>query len=387
MQIKFPTGAEIVVEAPARLRVELANGVSLLSGKLTAVVPPAGHGFAVKCPDATVVDLGTEFGVNVHSNGLTDVDVFKGRVLLTAVLSSPGEKSETAGPSATLYAGSASRISSGGGISPITSNADAYISPDAFDRLLAMPIAGSIERWKEYNDHLRNDPDLVVCYTFDKHDANPQRLVNHAGSGTAMDGILLEGPRWTTGRWPVKGALSFDSDTRERVQIQAAMGGPLDFSRRQRTAAPFTVCLWLLAGEQRPAHSSILLKGGGAEQFSIELFPDRSIRGSVAKAYVGNSPSLASLANGNWQHVCLSYDPAHRIIALYVNGVEVAEELNAPVQMADTAAPLAIGSRIYQPGWASYLPPMIGRIDELEVFRRALSAEEVEEMYLAGKPD
>ena len=48
--------------------------------RLTANVTEPAKGFSVLTPRATVVDLGTESGVEVNNDGATDVVVFKGEV-------------------------------------------------------------------------------------------------------------------------------------------------------------------------------------------------------------------------------------------------------------------------------------------------------------------
>ena len=83
-RIQFATGTQVILEGPATVRVDATNGITLLSGKLTAVVPQPAHGFTVITPLATLVDLGTEFGVNVHDEGGTDFDVFKGTVSVSS---------------------------------------------------------------------------------------------------------------------------------------------------------------------------------------------------------------------------------------------------------------------------------------------------------------
>jgi len=79
-EIKFDTGATMIVEAPARFQVRAANSVELTSGQLSAKVPPSAHGFAVETATTRVVDLGTEFGVAVSADGSDEIEVFKGTV-------------------------------------------------------------------------------------------------------------------------------------------------------------------------------------------------------------------------------------------------------------------------------------------------------------------
>ncbi len=54
--------------------------VELNEGRLVAYVPRRARGFVVVTPTAEIVDLGTEFGVAVESDGKTDVDVLRGVV-------------------------------------------------------------------------------------------------------------------------------------------------------------------------------------------------------------------------------------------------------------------------------------------------------------------
>jgi ferric-dicitrate binding protein FerR (iron transport regulator) len=78
-EIRFQSGARVVLEGPAELELINARSVSLLSGKLTAQVPEPAKGFQVKTPHGKVIDLGTEFGMSV-GKGTTEVYVFAGKV-------------------------------------------------------------------------------------------------------------------------------------------------------------------------------------------------------------------------------------------------------------------------------------------------------------------
>ena len=79
-EIAFASGARVILEGPAEFEPLSPTGGLLSQGLLSARVPPAARGFAVRAPDATVVDLGTEFGIAVEQGGLSDVEVFAGRV-------------------------------------------------------------------------------------------------------------------------------------------------------------------------------------------------------------------------------------------------------------------------------------------------------------------
>jgi len=81
-KVTFAHGATIVLEGPARLQIESADRGYLHRGRLVAQVPPQAAGFTVQTASAAVVDLGTEFGVEVDNAGKTDVHVLKGEVIV-----------------------------------------------------------------------------------------------------------------------------------------------------------------------------------------------------------------------------------------------------------------------------------------------------------------
>jgi hypothetical protein len=80
----FKSGAEVLVQAPAAFRLQSAKGLFLESGRVTAKVPKQAIGFTVKTSEADVVDFGTEFGVMVGGQSLSEVHVFDGRISLAA---------------------------------------------------------------------------------------------------------------------------------------------------------------------------------------------------------------------------------------------------------------------------------------------------------------
>ncbi len=79
-EIAFTGGARVILEGPAEFEPLSPTSGLLSQGLLSAHVPPVARGFVIRAPDATVVDWGTEFGVAVEHGGLSDVEVFTGRV-------------------------------------------------------------------------------------------------------------------------------------------------------------------------------------------------------------------------------------------------------------------------------------------------------------------
>ncbi|MDF1753856.1 MAG: DNRLRE domain-containing protein [Verrucomicrobiales bacterium] len=81
--LRFDSGAEIVIEAPATLEVESSMRCRLIEGSLVAEVPDSAHGFTVDAPQLEVVDLGTRFGLTTNQFGKSHVLVFEGEVEVT----------------------------------------------------------------------------------------------------------------------------------------------------------------------------------------------------------------------------------------------------------------------------------------------------------------
>ncbi len=79
-EVTFDCGARVVVEGPALFALENSGRANLAIGRVVAYVPRAARGFTIVSPSVTVVDLGTEFGLDIDAAGSAEVQVFQGRV-------------------------------------------------------------------------------------------------------------------------------------------------------------------------------------------------------------------------------------------------------------------------------------------------------------------
>jgi len=79
-QIAFESGALVTLNGPAEIEVLGSSRLFLRRGRIVPYVPPAATGFTVVSPTGQVIDLGTEFSVNVDDSGRTDVYVLDGQV-------------------------------------------------------------------------------------------------------------------------------------------------------------------------------------------------------------------------------------------------------------------------------------------------------------------
>ena len=383
VQIGFPSGARAVIEAPARFRAEAPNRLSLRAGKVSAWVPEQAHGFTVATASASVVDLGTEFGVVATEDGNTDVSVVQGKV-------SVAPKGVSADAALRVSAGLAMEVNSAGIASAHPASASAFVLPRDFDAAAASTGNGRFKRWRAYSERIRRAPGLVAYYTFQDATEAPDRLLNHSPAGHGLDGILgdfASRPQWGVGRFPEKGALRFDPSKRHRVVIPDSPA--LDFSHGAAPASPFTLCVWAKAAVQQPRDTGLICRGGWyAEQYSIDVLSSPS----GYRAWVRKRPGRdgdTTLSSGQlsdaWCFVASVYDPANKTLTLYINGQRAVLK-GAPEVLMPAEGAVYIGSRLGNgdpPSWITFN----GSIDEVAIYRRALPGPELLAAYEAGRPD
>lgn len=81
--IRFSSGAEVVLEAPAEIELQSAMQGKLIRGHAIVHVPDSAHGFTLATPSGYAVDHGTAFGVSIMENGKkSDFNVLEGEISL-----------------------------------------------------------------------------------------------------------------------------------------------------------------------------------------------------------------------------------------------------------------------------------------------------------------
>lgn len=74
----------VTIEGPAEFEIVSEDRVKLQYGRLYSIVPQEALGFSVATPSAMVIDLGTQFGVQVDFQGDTELHVTQGKTTLVA---------------------------------------------------------------------------------------------------------------------------------------------------------------------------------------------------------------------------------------------------------------------------------------------------------------
>lgn len=83
LRLDFFNGAALTIEAPASLALETIDRIALHRGKIAARIPNGDLSFTVEAPQAVLVNMGTEFAVTVDDEGRSLVHVLKGEVAVS----------------------------------------------------------------------------------------------------------------------------------------------------------------------------------------------------------------------------------------------------------------------------------------------------------------
>lgn len=91
VKIRFASGAEVILKAPALFQVAHEEELVVNLGKCSVYAPDGAEGFKVSTPTSNVVDLGTRFSVTVAEDGASNVSVVDGEAEVSS-LSDPRKK-------------------------------------------------------------------------------------------------------------------------------------------------------------------------------------------------------------------------------------------------------------------------------------------------------
>ena len=390
VEITYGTGAKVLLQGPVTYSVDSAAGGYLAVGKLTACLekhPVAALSlplFAVRTPTAVVTDLGTEFGVDVSESGTTSTHVFRGIVKLQPV-ARDGRQARairlTAQDSAQVK-----KSAAGEWVAERSSSLDpaAFVRAEQVAVLLKNKKPNAFERWYAFSRKLRCDPSLLTYYDFQQRQGQPEVLPNVAANGDkSLDGFVREAT-WTDGRMPGKHALLFQNEG-DYVQLHLP-----------QTVDDLTLAAWvrvtilhdemlngiplfngLLMSENWDRAGQVHWQLDAKGRMCLGRYPKTGTEGALWLS----SPVFDRTRLGRWTHMAMVFDRSTHV-KFYVNGRQTDDVVN---ERRDRV-PICIGaSRIGS--WNQQPRTFRGRIDELAVFGRVLSANEIQQMFEEGKPD
>lgn len=386
-EIDFFCGAKLIVEGPARLDIESDWSVRVFQGRLRATVPPAARGFVVKAADAEVVDLGTEFAMDVQ-NGDARVEVMDGEVVLRGgahdgkhLLTGEGQ----------VLAGVAMDTDLGG----LMTAKDLQRRREAAQR-------ERYQQWRDHSAEWRVDPRLIAYYPIAEGHEGREILDVTSTNGT-RNGLLVGPVDRTTGRFgPLSTGLEFD---RPGARVRTRIEGEF---------TAFTFACWVRIDDLDQVYNALFMADGyengephwqirqdGRLMFSVmvddsqnvEFFNDRDQRvvkdAGLHRVYM-TEPFWDVTKSGQWFHLAAVYDPEARRVSQFVNGERVSVESILDRFHVDKlrigAAEIGNWGQPFRDSPWFAVRNLNGTIDELAVFGEPLAPVAIQRLYERGKP-
>ena len=358
LHLRFASGADLVIEAPARFELVDAMRARVHWGQVRSIVPPTAKGFTIATEGVDFEDMGTEFGLRVErGTGASAMHVFEGQVNVRKPGSGAVLESVEGGGSVAYRHG--------------VSEPPGALQPGEF----IAPGSIGFQRWKSRSEESLSDPALIAFFPFVRDPLEPAMLRNLASAGGMASGTI-HGAHWVSGRWPGKDALLFD-----RLSDFAEMEIPGGFDE-------LTVAVWI-AIDRLDNTFNALFDSNGWESGDFHLqvqrngFPYVDVRDGAVH---GSGKGFGSaMPMGQWSHVAAVLSLRARTARVYVNGNLSYER---PLQKEATLRPgrCRIGNWLprgdYEPVRA-----FSGRMDELAIWNRALSQKELQIQVERGRPD
>ncbi|WP_161604812.1 LamG-like jellyroll fold domain-containing protein [Roseiconus nitratireducens] len=381
--IELFSGVQIVVEGECQFTIDSPMQVTMLRGMARAHVPEPAQGFRIKTASGDVVDLGTEFSVNVDHDG-ADVHVIDGKVELHP----PGSDLLR------LDAGASRRLAESGHILDARSQSTGPVGPTEFQDRVRQKQQRRFSQWSQWGDSVQSDPRVVAHYRF-RSDRPQTRLIenlaNHR-SPLASDGTIVAAKRGTD-RWGrSEGAIDFSPiGSRIRVDVPSEHRG-------------VTLICWVKINSLDRWYNSLFLTDGHEERephwqlmddgrvfFSVKVPKDETE--SQRPQPVFYSPSIWTPAlSGRWIMLAVTYDVDREMVTHYLNGQPISSE-RIPDQMLVESIRIGHASicnwsePMYRTDPDFVLRNLNGTMDEFAMYSGALSADEIMQWYETGNPN
>jgi len=227
------------------------------------------------------------------------------------------------------------------------------LMPNYLSKYLVDPKEGSITG--------RNITDgLVGHWKFDEGSGT----IAYDASGNDNHGMLINSPEWVDGK--MGGALEFDGSSN---YVDCGNNASLS------ALSKLTVEAFFKPNTVSPLYQQIVGKQGFLNEYRIILYENdivSQIYDTTHEYSVRSSNGGVYAEAGVWYHAVMTYDGAN--LKLYINGTLV-DTLSLAITINPNYLPLNIGRN------NSNVFYFNGQIDDLRIYNRALSPEEIQDLY------
>jgi len=248
-----------------------------------------------------------------------------------------------------------------------------------FPLLSRSKMKGKYTRWIAHKSMLKADEDCILYYDFEEGEG--ETLENIALSigrkgyrREALNGVIANGT-WTEGRWPMKNAGLFDKANPTYVTAP--------YQKTIKTFSQLSVMGWVRADDLTGTQYIISKWWSSGNYRSWGLyFSGNNIRWRATNN--GRDSGVQNYIStdyrqyeGEWTHIAATYDGAD--LALYINNVQVGTA--AQDSIYPTTKSIFIGGAEDGDNYC-----LDGAIDEMIVFKRAISESDIKSHYEMGNP-
>jgi hypothetical protein len=387
-EIVFASGARLIVQGPATLRVAGSKAASLSAGKVAVTVPRQASGFAVWTPIGTVVDLGTEFGLKVGERGSSEIHVFAGVVELQ-MADRTGGRHRLA-----LAAGQAVRVwlpaeTAHARIEQVATEANGFVR-DLPPRQVA---TGSVAALRSF---AREHPDLIHHYPFEG--STPAEICRDCRGTMRLVETVMHGGRGD-GRI-VYASEGADKTTRaiQPARSGNAMGVALQTEDAFQPPASMTVEMLVNFArfEVWDEDSVAVALGTRADDQRCGFFAVAAAGGQFVQLFDAGGPWLESgvvLHPGEWYYVASTFrsDSDKTVVNTYLANITREDRglyhavRNRTVRGVPATGRLGVGKGFDWEGAHAY--PWSGSIDEVAIYAAVLDQKELERHLAAIYPN
>ena len=206
------------------------------------------------------------------------------------------------------------------------------------------------------------DPELVGWWSFDEGAGT----VVHDGSGNGNDGTFVNAPQWVSGT--IDGALAFDGDDDDQVELTTAL--PIGSSSN-------TVAVWIrvpLIGQDGLASGErvgdVIGNYNDSPNSNWELHAAGQVRLWWNNGEI-DARGTTDLRDDTWHHVAWVRDKAAGACYMYIDGQMEASTATIGSDITFTTTHRIGGDN------RGDAPSFHGRMDDMQIYSRALSQDEV----------
>lgn len=383
LTLSLTGGQSIHLRAPAEFELIDTGEFALRGGRAAFRTPGGNSPFIVHLPRGAVVDPGSEYSVNVASDGAADLHVFRQQLTVSSIGESGGTREEM-------------EVSGGDTIGIGESLAEVSESGGDFLRVPPPPPFGSAIGNESYAKAvLASAP--AAYWRFEKLDTNrqvadetgshPLILVGKARLGSDGGQRFLETNLGDAFGFATTAGAFDDLDTGRGVSVECLL-----FSNSEKYGSAFafeladppSADLQIPPRVNHAPQNFVLERMGRRGEHIGHVHPDFALRAMFRSPadYVGgtNLYSRESHLLYRWIHVVVVHDTAG--IHLYVDG-KPSDHASVGLPFRNANLRPIIGR--LQPHARDELRQWVGGIDEVSLYNRALSPAEVRNHYTAIK--